>query len=38
MKLGRSIDGDGEKEIISNDPEANKLLRRNYRGEWVYPS
>ena len=38
MKLGRSIDWDGEKEIILNDPEANKLLRRDYRGEWVYPS
>ena len=38
MKLGRSIDGDGEKEIILNDPEANKLLGRNYRGDWVYPS
>jgi len=38
MKLGRSIDGDGEKKIILNDPEANKLLGRNYRGEWVYPS
>lgn len=38
MKLGRSIDWDGEKEIILNDPEANKLLRRDYRGNWVYPS
>jgi predicted dehydrogenase len=38
MKLGRSINWDGEKEIILNDPEANKLLRRDYRGAWVYPS
>lgn len=38
MKLGRSIDWDGEKEIILNDPEANKLLRRDYRGNWVYPN
>jgi predicted dehydrogenase len=37
MKLGRSINWDGEKEIIPNDPEANKLLRRDYRGAWVYP-
>lgn len=36
-KLGRSIEWDGEKEIILNDPEANKLLTREYRGEWEYP-
>jgi predicted dehydrogenase len=38
MKLGRSISWDGEKEQILNDPEANKLLRRDYRGQWKYPS
>lgn len=37
LKLGRSVEWDGEKEIILNDPEANKLLRREYRGPWVYP-
>ena len=36
-KLGRSIQWDGAKEQILDDPEANKLLRRDYRGEWVYP-
>ncbi|MDB5261158.1 MAG: gfo/Idh/MocA family oxidoreductase [Adhaeribacter sp.] len=36
-KLGRSIAWDGSKEIILNDPEANKLLSREYRGEWKYP-
>ncbi|TDB64465.1 Gfo/Idh/MocA family protein [Arundinibacter roseus] len=36
-KLGRSIEWDGDKEIIPNDPEASKLLHRNYRGEWEYP-
>lgn len=36
-KLGRSIDWDGEKELVLNDPEANKLLKREYRGEWKYP-
>jgi len=36
-KLGRSIDWDGQKEQIINDPEANKLLGRDYRGEWKYP-
>ena len=37
MKLGRSIQWDGEKEQCVNDSEANKLLRREYRGEWKYP-
>ena len=36
-KLGRSIQWDGEKEIILNDPEANKLLEREYRAPWKYP-
>ena len=38
LKLGRSIAWDGDKEIILNDPEANKLLSREYRGEWKYPT
>lgn len=37
-KLGRSIEWDGEKEIIVGDEAANKLLTRPYRGEWQYPS
>ena len=37
FKLGRSIQWDGEKETIPNDPEANALLKREYRGEWEYP-
>ena len=36
-KLGRSIQWDGEKHQIMGDDEANKLLRRDYRGEWEYP-
>lgn len=36
-KLGRSVDWDGEKQLIKNDPAANKLLQRAYRGEWKYP-
>ena len=36
-KLGRGIQWDGEKEQIVGDPEANKLLRRKYRGAWKYP-
>jgi len=35
MKLGRSVEWDGSK--ILNDPDANKLLGRAYRGEWQYP-
>lgn len=37
LKLGRSVQWDGEKEVIVGDPEANKLLSRKYRGEWEYP-
>ena len=36
-KLGRSVDWDGEKQSVKNDPEANKLLQRAYRGNWEYP-
>ena len=37
LKLGRSVEWDGEKEAIIGDPEANKLLRRAYRAPWQYP-
>lgn len=37
-KLGRSIRWDGEKESIPDDEEANRLLRRDYRGPWEYPA
>jgi predicted dehydrogenase len=37
LKLGRSIQWDGVKEEVVNDPEANKLLSRKYRGLWEYP-
>lgn len=37
LKLGRSVQWDGEKEVIVNDLEANKLLRREYRKGWEYP-
>ncbi len=38
MKAGRSIAWDGDKQQILNDPEANALLSRAYRGEWQYPT
>ncbi len=37
MKLGRSVNWDGEKQVCVGDEEANKLLSRPYRGPWVYP-
>lgn len=37
-KLGRSIEWDHEKDMVVNDPEANALLSRKYRGSLVYPS
>lgn len=37
-KLGRSIRWDGEKNQVIGDPEAGKLLRREYRGDWEYPA
>jgi len=36
-KIGRSIKWDGARETILGDPEAEKLLRREYRKPWVYP-
>ncbi|MFB0524912.1 MAG: Gfo/Idh/MocA family oxidoreductase [Phycisphaerae bacterium] len=36
-KIGRSIKWDGDREVIIDDPEANELLRREYRKPWVYP-
>ncbi|WP_153559012.1 Gfo/Idh/MocA family protein [Roseimaritima sediminicola] len=38
LKLGRSVRWDGEQERILNDPQANALLKRTYRGDWQYPS
>jgi hypothetical protein len=37
MKLGRSVQWDGEKELILNDSPANKLLSREYRKPGQYP-
>jgi predicted dehydrogenase len=37
MKLGRSIEWDHAQGVIAKDAEANKLLRRSYRGPWVHP-
>jgi predicted dehydrogenase len=37
-KLGRSLEWDGAKERIVGDDAANKLLRREYRKGWEYPT
>ncbi|MDZ4848121.1 MAG: Gfo/Idh/MocA family oxidoreductase [Pirellulaceae bacterium] len=38
LKLGRSIEWDGEHEKVKGDDEANQLLKRPYRAPWVYPT
>ena len=38
LKLGRSLAWDGAREVIVGDADANKLLRREYRKGWEYPS
>lgn len=37
FRLGRSLQWDGRREQILNDPEANALMRRPYRKPWTYP-
>jgi hypothetical protein len=37
-KLGRSIAWDHATHEIPGDPEANALLRREYRSPWTYPA
>jgi len=37
MRLGRALAWDPEKGRVLGDDEANRLLRRTYRGPWVHP-
>lgn len=37
-RAGRSLNWDAAKELIIGDPEASKLLSRDYRAPWVYPT
>lgn len=37
-RSGRSLNWDPAKELILGDPEASKLLSRDYRAPWVYPA
>ncbi len=38
LRVGRSIEWDGAKERIVGDEAANKLLRREYRKGWEFPT
>ena len=38
MGLGRSVKWDHANTQVVNDAEANKLLKRAYRGPWVHPA
>ena len=37
MKLGRTLTWDAEKQQVTGDEEANKLLSRPYRHPWTHP-
>jgi predicted dehydrogenase len=37
MQLGRALAWDAEKQQVTGDAEANRLLRRPYRKPWVHP-
>jgi hypothetical protein len=37
MNLGRSLSWDAENGKVSDDDEANGLLKRPYRGPWTHP-
>ena len=38
MQLGRLLVYDPKLKIVTNDPEATKLLQRTYRQPWVHPT
>lgn len=38
LQLGRSLAWDAEAGYVKGDAEANKLLARKYRGDWVHPT
>jgi predicted dehydrogenase len=37
MKLGRTLTWDAARQQVVGDEEANKLLKRPYRGDWKHP-
>jgi predicted dehydrogenase len=38
LKLGRSVEWDAQKQTIVKDAEAHRMLSREYRGGWKYPT
>jgi hypothetical protein len=38
LKLGRSLAWDAKQERVIGDEDANKHLKRDYRGDWKYPA
>ena len=38
LKHGKSIEWDGQREVCIGDEDANRLLTRQYRAPWQYPS
>jgi predicted dehydrogenase len=37
MQLGRTLHWDAQKEMVTADEEANRMLRRPYRQPWIHP-
>lgn len=37
LKIGRSVQWDGQRQVIIGDEAASQLLRRQYRKPWLYP-
>jgi predicted dehydrogenase len=37
-RVGRSLEWDGSKETILNDPDAAKLLTKKFREPWIHPA
>jgi len=35
--LGRTLEWDAKRQMVVGDDEANRMLRRKYRGPWVHP-
>ncbi len=37
LTLGRTLTWDPQQQKVRNDDEANRMLRRTYRGPWIHP-
>jgi hypothetical protein len=38
MELGRSLEWDAAAGRVVNDDDANRRLKRDYRGDWIHPT